>query len=217
MEKNKNRIISTYLAIIILVLGYASCSPFELPTNPGAVLFQDDFSSPQSGWDQYHNDIYVSDYLAGTYRITIFKADREVWAVPELEFTDIDIQVNAKKLQGPDDNVYGLICRYLNPDNFVFFTISSDGYYGIGLYTEGTRKLLTGESMLLSEAIRRGDAINNLRAVCNKERLTFYVNGQQVTEIEANVPSHGDVGLLAGTYERGGIIIEFDEFLVKNP
>ena len=33
--------------------------------------------------------------------------------------------------RGPDDNDFGIICRYIDDNQFYYAIISSDGYYGI--------------------------------------------------------------------------------------
>ena len=34
----------------------------------------------------------------------------------------------------PDNNAYGVICRYTDLQNFYVFLVSADGYYAIGKY-----------------------------------------------------------------------------------
>ncbi|NIM93734.1 MAG: hypothetical protein GTO18_08495 [Anaerolineales bacterium] len=206
-----------FFPIVIAVVISFSCIFLDLPSDPGAVLFQDDFSSTNSGWDRYMDEVYSTDYGDGVYQITVITPDHEAWAVPGLEFSDVRISVIAEKKEGPDDNVFGVLCRYKDPQNFYFFMISSDGFAGVGLYVNGVRRILTGDSMFPSSAINQGNEPNTLRADCVGSRLTFIVNGKQIYDLEDESLIAGDVGLIAGTYDEGGIKIEYDDFLVKNP
>lgn len=192
----------------------AACSLLELPSDPGSVLFQDDFSRSSSGWDRYRDQIYTTDYAEGAYRIHVLRPNTDGWATPGLDLADVQVEVDATKAGGPDDNVFGLICRYQDPRNFYYFLVSSDGYTGIGVYKDGRRRLLTDKSLLPHPAILQGAAVNHLRADCIGFRLDLYINGQWVAGVASAEWPHGDVGLIAGTYELGGTDILFDNFSV---
>jgi hypothetical protein len=210
--------ISYCLTFFILgVLLSSGCSTFELPQEQGAILFQDNFSSSNSGWVRFHDNTYSTDYSSGVYRINIEQTNFEAWAVPGLEFSNVLVDVEAKLVSGPENNVYGVICRYNKPNNFYFFLISSDGFAGIGVYLDGERTLLTGDNMLPAEAILMGDEVNALRVECVGEQLKLIVNDVVVNEVQSSALQSGDVGLIAGTYDLAGVLIEFDDFKVTNP
>lgn len=195
----------------------SACSLLELQTEPGGVLFQDDFSRPSSGWDRYQDETYASDYHDGAYRLHILRPNTDAWANPGLDFEDVRIEVDATKIGGPDDNIYGVLCRYQDPRNFYYLLISSDGFTGIGVYKDGRRLLLTDESLLPSSAVVHGSATNHIRADCVGRRLSLIVNGQLVAEASAAEWERGDVGLIAGSYDLAGAEILFDNFSVLQP
>lgn len=200
-----------------LVLLLAGCGMFGLPTDSGAILFQDAFADPNSGWDRYEDSTYVSDYFDGRYIIGVFAPDTDAWANPGLDFGDVRIEVEARKDAGPEDNAYGLLCRYQDLRNFYFFLISSDGYAGIGISKEGRRKLISGDTMLPSETVITGEATNVMRVECDEYNLRLFVNGELAVEAQAAEWSSGDVGLIAGTYAAPGVVVSFDNFSVRNP
>jgi hypothetical protein len=199
------------------ILVISSCPLFDLPEEPGVVLFQDDFSSPSSGWDRYQGSTYISDYTNSSYRIAVLQENYEAWALAGLNFSDAIIEVSATSVKGPEDNAYGVICRYQNPDNYYFFLISSDGYSGIGVVYQGQRELLTGESMLPSEAILTGPLTNLIEVQCVDNTLSISVNGIEISEVKSDLLKSGDVGLITGTYDLQKTEIIFDNFSVKNP
>ncbi|MGD8603416.1 MAG: hypothetical protein PVF49_02470 [Anaerolineales bacterium] len=203
--------------ILILATLNTGCSALFGPPKPGSVLFQDDFSRPESGWDHYQDEQYSSDYLEDGYQIEIFEPNILAWATPGLSFDDSLVMVEAIRTQGPADNAFGLICRYQDPDNFYFFLISSDGFAGIGQRLDGERQLLTDEHMLPSSAIQSGHEPNLILASCVGPRLELYVNGQFVAAAEDDTWAAGDVGLIAGSYEGGEVTIQFDNFSVQQP
>ena len=200
--------------VIACSFGTAACA---VSSEPGEVVFQDDFSRDVSGWDRYYDATYSSDYFEGGYRIHVLEPNTDAWAIPHLELDDVQIEVDVLKLGGPDDNVYGVLCRYRDSRNFYFFLISSDGYSGIGIYKDGRRRLLTDESLLPSDAVNRGEALNHIRADCDGHQLRLYVNGILVAETLASEWTDGDVGLIAGTYGQPGTEVLFDNFSVLEP
>lgn len=204
-------------SLAVILLGSLLVTACDVSVAPGEVVFQDDFSRPISGWDRYYDATYSSDYHEGGYRIHVLEPNTDAWAVPRLDFADVQIEVDATKLSGPDDNVYGVLCRYKDARNFYFFLVSSDGYSGIGVYKDGRRRLLTDESLLPSEAVNRGDDLNHIRADCNGFQLRLFVNGILVAEAQAAEWPSGDVGLIAGTYGQPGAEILFDNFSVLQP
>ena len=122
MNLSRINLIAILLFVSLLV---AACS---VTADPGEVVFQDDFSRPVSGWDRYNDPTYSSDYYEGGYRIHVLEPNTDAWASPRLDLADVQIEVDATKLGGPDDNVFGVLCRYKDSRNFYFFLVSSDGY-----------------------------------------------------------------------------------------
>jgi hypothetical protein len=216
--KNRN-LLRVLLPLILLPLIWAiqSCGFLESQIESGAVLFQDDFSYTRSGWDRYKNDRYESDYVKNGYRIQITTPETNAWSRPHLNFNDVRIQVAATKIAGPDNNVFGVLCRYQDPQNFYFFLLSSDGYSGIGVFLNGQEQLLSGNAMLPSAAIFQGSTTNLIRADCIGNELSLYINGVEETKVRASHWSEGDVGLIAGTYAEAGTEILFEKFSVIKP
>jgi serine/threonine protein kinase len=181
------------------------------------LLFYDDFSDPSSGWDRVNVSEGITDYEGGEYRIWVNTSNTDVWANPGLHFTDVSIEVNAAKVGGPDDNDFGIICRYQDVENFYFFLIGSDGYYGIGKIKDGSQDLIGMETMLENDVIRIGNTTNRIKADCAGNVLTLYVNGKKLKQVQDSDFASGDVGLIAGTFDQSGVDIHFDEYRVTEP
>jgi len=215
---SKSDIIVIIIAFVALGAVLSACSFGAFGGGvPEDVLFQDDFSDPSSGWDQAQMDEGVTDYANGEYRISVDAQNTDIWANPGLDFEDVRIEVEATKVAGDDDNDFGVICRYQDNENYYFFVISSDGYYGIGRVVGGNQEIIGDGSMLPTEIVNQGDATNQLRADCVGDRLILYVNGEMLDEQQDSSFSRGDVGLLAGTFDTPGTEIRFDNFKVLRP
>lgn len=194
----------------------APAAPPGQDVPPGSVLFQDDFSSPLSGWDRFLADGGMMDYDGGGYRFLVNGLNTNFWSTPNRNFSDVRLEVDSGKLAGPDENRIGLICRFTGSD-YYFFLMSSDGYYGVGVFANQQAMLLGQSEMLFSENIHRGMAINHLRADCAGDRLTFYINGFEAASVQDARLASGDVGLLAGTFDQPGVDVIFDNFVVLKP
>jgi hypothetical protein len=203
------------LGLTLILL--SACDSLLDTDTPGMLLFQDDFSRSASGWDRYADPTYTSDYVEGTYQIAVHADHTQAWANPDLNLTDVRMEVDSATVSGPLDNAFGLMCRYQDADNYYFFLISGDGYAGIGLKKDGRRVMLTGDAMLPADPILQGYRTNHLRADCDGYQLTLYVNGILVDEAQAAEWPAGDVGLLAATYAEGGLDVRFDNFTLLRP
>jgi hypothetical protein len=205
-------------ALLLLACGLAAGD-----TSPGgsqgarAILYQDDFSDPNSGWKRSEGQDGVADYADGVYQIAVFEPNYDIWASAGQQFSDARIEVEAKKAGGPDDNDFGLICRLQEGESFYAFLISSDGYYGIFKSTSEGFAPITGEGMQPSSVIRVGEATNQIRADCVGDTLTLFTNGSQLLQVTDSELNAGDVGLIAGTFSEPGTQMLFDNFVVYRP
>jgi hypothetical protein len=212
---------STYLItsfFLLFAVSVSSCSliaPVVPAAKSGDVLYQEEFENNTTGWDRISNDHGIMDYDSGGYRILVKQPDFNLWSTAEKDFADVRIEADVFRLNGPDENRQGLICRYQNGD-YYFFVISNDGYYGIGKFIGGQTLLLGQTAMQPSEFIQTS-AVNHLRADCIGDTLTFYINYNQVVTAKDSDFKNGDVGLLAGAFAQPGVDVLFDHFIVLQP
>ena len=142
------------------------------------------------------------------------------WTNPGRNFDDVVITAEARQVDGPNNNAYGLICRYQNEENFYAFLVSGDGYYAIGKYQSGSETVtyLTPDAQFQpSDAINVGVASNELHVSCIGSELSLEVNGIPVMTVSDPTFVTGDIGLAAGTLEQGTTIVEFDNVRVTLP
>ena len=207
-----------FLSSFIFLL--ASCLPVQsapvIPSGkPGDILYQEEFTDNTSGWDRIANDGGIMDYDSGGYRILVRQPKLNFWSTPDKNFGDVRVEADVTKLNGPDENRAGLICRYQNGD-YYFFIISSDGFYTVGKFIGGQTLLLGQEQMQVSELILP-NSMNHVRADCIGNTLTFYVNFSQVASVQDSDFPNGDVGVLAGSFTQPGVDVLFQNFVVIQP
>lgn len=156
------------------------------------------------------------DYDGGGYRLLVNSPNTNFWSTPHKDFADVRLEVDTGKLGGPDENRIGLICRYTGSD-YYFFMVSSDGFYGVGLFSGGQAVLLGQNEMQSSDKIKTGLAVNHLRGDCSGDTLKLFVNGFELASVQDGTLKSGDVGLLAGTFSQQGVDVIFDNFVVLKP
>lgn len=207
----------THLIFLVVLLSLLATGCQANPASPGSLLFQDDFSKPTSGWLVGQDDRGLVQFDGGGLRILVTQPASARLTVPRLSFRDVRIEVDTAKMGGPDDNNFGLVCRYQDEANFYFFEISSDGYFTVGKYKDGVMSLIGMTQMQSHNAIHQGVAINHLRADCSGSTLAFYVNGKQLMGAEDQDLKSGDIGLIAGALKTPGTDILFDNLSVVQP
>jgi hypothetical protein len=205
---------------MILLLGYVSvaCSNTADQTATHTILFSDDFSNGSKNWDQVSDSSGSTEYYNDAFRIIVNEANYSAWANPGKEsFVDTRVEVDAVNNAGPDDNEFGIICRYMDTNRFYYAVVSSDGYYGIMKMSSSGAVPIGRDSMLESDRITQGAATNHIRFDCEGSTLTLYVNGFQLDRQNDNAYTTGNVGLIAGTFATTGTDILFDNFIVYKP
>ena len=124
---------------------------------PGDILFYDDFSDTDSDWDIWFEDSgSMINYQNSGLRFVINETQYDYWSTPGNNYSDVRIEVEAIKLDGPDDNNFGLICRFKDSGNFYAFLVSSNGYYGIVKVLDHQYVLIGDSQMQYSELLRQG-------------------------------------------------------------
>jgi len=209
-----------FLILLTLAAALVGCSSKPAAADAGNILFADDFSQSSSGWTQSKNDSGTLEYVNSYYHILVNKPGSLLLANPGRSFQgDVSIEVDARKIGGSDDNYFGILCHYQNPDNYYVLMVTSDGYSGIGMRKDGKDTLISpGLKFLKMNGIKKGSATNHIRADCIGEALTLYANGKQVSQAYDNSLTGGDAGLAvrSGRLE-GGTDIRFNNFSVSSP
>lgn len=187
------------------------------------VVLTDNFNDGQNcGWYLYDDDSITgaARVAGGKLEITSREPGQFWWSNPGITAGDVIVTASARKINGPDDNAFGLICRYQDANNFYLFLISSDGYYAIGKVQTGLEAItyLSGAGEYqFSEVIQQGVQENTIRATCEGETLTLTVNGILLDSVTDTSFSTGDIGVGITAYEIGTAVVEFDDVRVIEP
>ena len=192
--------------------------PTFIVESPGDLIWSDDFSEPNSGWDIAESVDKIVNYFNGGFRMWLDKSQYDIWTNAGQFFSGpVIVEVDATKTGGPDDNDFGVICDYQDTDNFHVGLISSDGYTVIAKLEDQTWEYLSSEKMISVDSINQGEVTNHIRFDCFSGELTLYANGSLIANVFDNTFTGGDVGLIVGTFDLGGVDIQFDNFEVREP
>ena len=128
-------------------------------------------------------------------------------------------EVEATQVSGSLNSSYGLLFR-LNPEiGFYRFEVTSDGSYLIEkrMGSDGSWERLSA-GWVSSPTILIGlGQVNRLKVMANGSRLTFFINGIEVAEVEDGDFAVGKLALSAGTFNQAGLEVAFDNLTISNP
>ena len=217
--------IARFFVLIVALLALSACSvapESEPDTCDGPdFLFADDFSGEfDCGWALYDRGGGTATIDNAAMQLTVGQPGQLWWTNPSRSFDDVVITTEARQVDGPNDNAYGVICRYQDEENFYAFMVSGDGYFAIGKYQSGSETVtyLTPDAQFQpSDAINVGVASNELRVSCIGNQLSMEVNGIPLLSVTDPTFVNGDVGLAAATLQQGTTIVEFDNVRVTTP
>lgn len=200
--------------------------PTVIPTRvssptPSNMLFLDDFSNTNSGWNTGDYNLYIggTEYAKGGYRIYLKSLLYTLYGNPPLPIQgDVQIEVDAQKLAGTNYNFFGVICRRTD-SGYYLLGISSGGVAQIYKYKEEWINVLGSPYITTPYS-----SIVHIRGDCIGNKLTLYINGIEVNTITDNSFSSGSVGLavMIRNLENTFIVddnadILFDNFYVYRP
>ena len=213
------------LLLMLAMLSVAACTVVGTPTtdpcNEDGVLLRDDFGGEQNcGWREYNQGGAVVEIAEGTLNISTSQTGQIWWTNVGRDFSDVIMTVQARQTSGPNNNAYGVLCRYQDENNFYIFLISGDGFYAVGKYETGKEQityLTENEEYIFSDLINQGVATNLLRVSCVGNELSLSVNGLPLVTLTDNSFASGDVGLGVSTLEPGTAVVQFDDLLVLAP
>jgi hypothetical protein len=188
---------------------------YEVPS--GSILFQEDFSTEENGWQSWDQDGSFVRYQAEGLHFFVNQANYDYRSTPGYTFKDVKIEVDAIKVGGPDNNAYGVICRFVDAENYYAFLMSSDGYAGLLRVLDGDYTLLNANSMEYAPVILQGEALNKISVICAEDELSFMINGELMFEVQDQNFETGDVGLMVSSYDQPGVDILFDNLTVSQP
>jgi hypothetical protein len=185
---------------------FATATPKPAPTT--GTLLMDDFRDA-SRWDSESSQDVECGVQGGEYRFLVHTPDQVYWVNPvkAYDFSDCAIDVDVRRVAGPEDNEYAILARYQPDDSFYAFSASSDGTFAVLLYQGAKWHEIVPWTP--AQVVRGGEATNHLRVELRGPQLRLYVNGVLLAYVEDPTLRSGTLGLLAGTGTEAEVEVRF--------
>ena len=190
---------------------------FSLTVEPirtsGQLLFQDDFSDPESGWLLDANEDREFAYEDGKYSILAKMPDSLWWAaVPtDVLFSDFTVEVDLQQLSGLEEHNYGIVLREQG-GSFYRFGISGAGEYA--LFKVQNDRWIRLLDLTESTAIRPGSGFNRLKVTTKGSQISLYANGELLASINDASFAQGAIGLYVEKRGTMDVHVHFDSIKV---
>ena len=180
---------------------------------PNNQAFQDDFSSPSSGWTRVSDDIKDSDYINGEFSLTVKKFDTKIPIVNRNagSYKDMLLETDARLVSGPGQSLYGLVFRQQDLDNYYCFMVSGDGGYILQKRVKGVFTTIVKKNN--ATIIKKDTSYNRLEVICKGDQIEMLCNGSSLAMAKDNSFSEGWVGLIVNSTTPPATAV-FDNFKV---
>jgi Tol biopolymer transport system component/serine/threonine protein kinase len=203
--------------------------PTPLPGGgtPGAVLFQDSFSTRAGRWTVLHDANTDIGYTDGVFRFELRNASGAVahlHASPELEsIAEVDVSAEVTLVDSfSSQDSFGVDCRAaLGGGSEYEFLISRDGTFNIWRFDETSRPRFRNIATGTTSAMRLGvGATNTVEGICvgsTSVKLVMKVNGTQVAQgVDTDPLGAGAPGMQVASFQPG-LVVTFDNFVLRVP
>ncbi len=198
-----------------------TAEPEEEPTDEPAasgVLFEDDFSDPDSGWGDAESDAALREYRDGEYVIEVLDTGWFIWVNPGAgNLSNTHTTVTITNVGEAQDPTFGVMCNYQDEGAYHYMGIGPDGYYAI-IRTDGEEDtFLTNDENLWiqSDDIEINADSYTLEAICASDgTLTLIVNGVEIASAQDDTYTEGDIGLFAQSFAEAPVEVHYDDLTV---
>jgi serine/threonine protein kinase len=182
------------------------------------IMFAEYFDTDINGWatgefedENTLNEITIED---GVYRLNV-TAKNSAYVeqeLPDQEFSDFVLTVEATPHDVEEHYSYGIAFREDEDFNSYTFEIGNDGLYTIQLYDGEWHTLKDWSS---TNAINVGET-NELMVIAADSTLSFFVNGEELTQLEDDTLSAGTVGFIIDIFEDDtSATVDFDNLVIR--
>jgi hypothetical protein len=185
--------------------------PTQIPTPMPVVLYSDDFSNNQSGWQQSDSEGIKWMYSGGQYVLS--DAWGWLWSCANRNFSNAVLTVDLINISGDTEKTGSLInWRYNKIDGQYTLRLTGDGYVTI-------EKVANTEWQKLYEktdntAINKGQQINHIAISFDGDTSVIYANDKYITTIKDSLFMSGDICLGAFSTDRNPVEVSYDNLII---
>jgi hypothetical protein len=196
----------------------------QIPSGTSDTKFDDDFSSPTSGWVTGTFDGYIVTYEDSGYSIQVNRTKYYTWSKPPITYKTTTMEFDARVPDSHKNGDYGYlgaICRFQDADNFYYVDIDTKGKTTkFGMNKNGQFESLTEPKTAVGMKPQAYDT-NHFLLDCTGQEINLFINDQVQETISNNsLPTDGQMAIYVGTYDKiaaNGFKMIFDNFSIWKP
>lgn len=204
----------------VVVEGEATPTSAPVTNTNSNVLYQDDFTNPNTGWSEEKFDNYFIGYHEPEYyhveiespnsKTTVFEPGKQVYGDATLKLKVLTVSA---KTDPNGDFRYGLVFRR-SGDQYYAFTISprTKKWYILKSTPNALTVLAEGTDSSLNDL----DVDDTLRVDLQGSNFFFHINDRLIGQITDVDYASGEVGFYVQTLDAPTVHIHFDELTVSN-
>lgn len=184
---------------------------------PDGLLYQDDFAKDTERWTIGEETASVVSIKDGVMDIEILESQYMGWShLFNDTFDNVRVEVDVEPKPDDPTGAWGVVCNYVDSENFYYMSFGSDGYYAIARYLNDKYLVLSDPSgnYVESGSIEKGKSSYHIAATCANGTLELNVDGQSIGSVKDDSLSGGTIGLMVETFEGSHAEASFDNLLV---
>jgi hypothetical protein len=187
----------------------------------GEVRLADSFDNPAAGRLSSQSDDPAAEqvYVGGEYQVRLSSSAKPFRAVAANSvFANLQVAVDARLADSPEARWVGVACRLQPKDGTAQFyalrTIPATRQFALSNF-DG-RQWIHLVPFKYSEAVRPGNASNNLELTCVGSTILARINGTEVASVLDRTYDSGYVAVLLGRDENIPVEARFDNLIVRD-
>jgi hypothetical protein len=187
--------------------------PTTTPTSMPALIFEEDFESGPGEWGTTFGNEAIIQVRGGKLSISLANPDLSYWTGhPETDFLNRPyvVEVDITFVDGSPDSSGSVYPRFMDDDNFGWFSVDGDGWVSFSLIIEG--EFYDVVPWIKLPAVKPGS--NRFKFADDGTTLMVYGNGELLFAIPFTDLRPSSVLFGADTYETGNVTWEFDNLVV---
>ena len=189
------------------------------PTPVVQKYFTEEFDNGLDNWRYLITSGEESgvDFILDNGRLVFDIQDQNLYSyqlyAPEV-YDDVTVEMEANN-RGANSNDVSLICRYDDDSSDWYeFNIGNDGLYSIFSHSSAGYDLIFNGG---STEINSGKDTNQYAITCKGPKLTLYINGVEVREVQDKRLREGWVGIGVSSYDIVPINVEIEWVKISEP